>query len=45
MSNLFSLNEKVALVTGATGGIGWAIARAMAKPGGPMCSRKGLQTY
>jgi gluconate 5-dehydrogenase len=33
MSNLFSLNEKVALVTGATGGIGWAIAKSMAKQG------------
>jgi gluconate 5-dehydrogenase len=33
MSNLFSLSGKVALVTGSTRGLGWAIAQGMARAG------------
>ncbi len=33
MKNLFSLDGKIALVTGASRGIGWATARAMAEAG------------
>ena len=34
MSRMFSLDGKVALVTGAAYGIGFAIARALSKAGG-----------
>ena len=33
MSNMFSLSGKVALVTGSTRGLGWAIAQGMARAG------------
>lgn len=33
MSNLFSMSGKVALVTGSTRGLGWAIAQGMARAG------------
>ena len=35
--NMFSLEGKIALVTGASYGIGFAIAKAMAKAGATIC--------
>ena len=53
MNNMFSLEGKVALVTGASYGIGFAIAKAMAKAGATICFNdlkqefvdKGLAAY